>query len=52
MVSISETLHNFYPDQYTAQMLEQDMRAHLNVFYPSVSYAEYKLLRDRVNLGR
>ena len=52
MVSISETLHHFYPGQYTAQMLEQDMRAHLNVFYPSVSYAEYKLLRDRVNLGR
>jgi len=50
MVSISETLHNFYPEQYNAQMLERDIKAHLKLFYPSVDYAEYKQLRDRVNI--
>lgn len=51
MVSISETLHNFYPEQYTAQMMEQDVKAHLSLFYPAVAYADYKQLRNALNVN-
>jgi iron complex transport system substrate-binding protein len=52
MVSISETLYHLYPNQYNAQMLEQDVTAHLTLFYPSVSYTEYKRLRDRIIINK
>jgi ABC-type Fe3+-hydroxamate transport system substrate-binding protein len=52
MVSISETLHLLYPNQYTAQMLEQDIKTHLALFYPAVSYTEYKNLRDRILISK
>ena len=52
MVSISEMLHHLYPAQYNAQTLEQDIRAHLALFYPVVSYAEYTNLRGRIIVTR
>jgi iron complex transport system substrate-binding protein len=51
MVSISETLYHFYPEQYTMQMLEQDVKAHLLLFYPAVAYAEYQRLRGALNIN-
>jgi hypothetical protein len=51
MVFISEVLHHFYPERYTAQMLEEDVKAHLSLFYPAVTYAEYKQLRDVLNVN-
>jgi ABC-type Fe3+-hydroxamate transport system substrate-binding protein len=51
MAAISETLHHFHPSQYNAQMLEQDIKAHLALFYPAVDYAEYKRIRDQVNIS-
>jgi iron complex transport system substrate-binding protein len=50
MVSISETLYHLYPNQYNEQTLEQDVKAHLSLFYPLVSYTEYKRLRDRITI--
>jgi hypothetical protein len=51
IAAISETLYRLYPDQYTAQIMEQDIRAHLARFFPAVSYAEYQQIRDRVNIS-
>ena len=48
MTAISEALHMFYPDAYTAQMLEQDTRAHLQIFFPDVTYEAYREIRDMV----
>jgi iron complex transport system substrate-binding protein len=48
MVSISETLYHLYPGQYNIEIMEQDIEKHLALFYPSVSYTEYKQLRERV----
>jgi iron complex transport system substrate-binding protein len=50
MAAISETLHNFYPGNYTRQMLEEDIKAHLALFYPAVSYTEYKQIRGKVTI--
>lgn len=51
MVSISETLYHLYPQRYNAQTLEQDVRTHLALFYPTVSYAEYTHLRGRLAIS-
>jgi hypothetical protein len=52
MVSISETLYHLYPNQYTARMMEQDVKAHLALFYPAVPYPKYKGLRDRIIIAQ
>jgi iron complex transport system substrate-binding protein len=51
MTAISETLHNLYPDHYTGQMLEDDLKAHLALFYSAVSYTEYQQIRGAVTVG-
>jgi len=50
MVFISEMLSHLYPALYTAQMLEEDVRKHLSVFYPSLPYADFQALREKVEI--
>jgi iron complex transport system substrate-binding protein len=52
MVSISETLSHFYPSQYNERILEQDIRKHLAMFYPALSYNAYIQLRDTIDITK
>jgi iron complex transport system substrate-binding protein len=52
MVWTAETMSRLYPDRYSAQILEQDVKALLAVFYPMLPYPEYKKLREKITISR
>jgi iron complex transport system substrate-binding protein len=52
MASISEVLHHFYPNQYTSAMMDADIKASLNIFYPEVNYNFYRKLRETITITK